>query len=342
MTLAQASKRICVWFFPFCLLLTSFASGQNEPESWREVFARLIVAEDDEEDQLVEQLSQFGDPGIASLYEAWRTGDVYELVRNDQKLVLRQLEDESWIVVATGAPETLSSEEIESASKLRASRGLRRTMKSLIDTLGLKADDPLVRRESAKKLGLSQDDEFLPALRDRLEIESDPEVVNGLKEGIAISLLKNGSEEEILESVIMLGSIKSIPGRDFVQKILDAEVEAGEETSALALACTETIKTIESYTARLEFFGNFARGLSLGSVLLIVSIGLAITFGLMGIINMAHGEFVAIGGYTAYVVQNFFISVWGIDSAAFGWYFVVSIPASFVVAALIGSLTLPL
>jgi urea transport system permease protein len=64
-----------------------------------------------------------------------------------------------------------------------------------------------------------------------------------------------------------------------------------------------------------------------------VSFGLAITFGLMGIINMAHGEFVAIGGYTTYMVQTFFINTWGLSSEAFGWYFVVSLPLSFLVAA---------
>ena len=83
----------------------------------------------------------------------------------------------------------------------------------------------------------------------------------------------------------------------------------------------------------MEFLSSFFRGFSTGSVLLIVSFGLAITFGLMGIINMAHGEFVAIGGYTTYMVQTFFINTWGLSSEAFGWYFVISLPLSFLVAA---------
>ena len=98
------------------------------------------------------------------------------------------------------------------------------------------------------------------------------------------------------------------------------------------------LKTIEQHIKRLEFYGSFFRGFSTGSVLLIVSFGLAITFGLMGIINMAHGEFVAIGGYVCFMVQNFFIRTWGINSDAFGWYFVVSLPVSFIVAAAIGLL----
>jgi urea transport system permease protein len=56
----------------------------------------------------------------------------------------------------------------------------------------------------------------------------------------------------------------------------------------------------------------------------------------MGVINMAHGEFVAIGGYVTFLVQNFFIQTWGLSSSAFGWYFIVALPVSFIVAAVIG------
>ena len=310
--------------------------GQESASSWRETFSKLILSDSKEQDALVEQLSQFGEPEIADLYEAWRTGDVYQLDIEGSPTVLQQLADQSWIQVSTGDPVQLTQIETDAVKKLRASRSLRRTMKSLIDTLGLKSDDPLVRKDSAKKLGLSQDDEFIPALRERLETEADKEVRKGIEEALAISLLKNGSPEEVLQSVQDLGSLRSIAGRDFVQKLWDVEIEAGQANSELAVASKETVRAIESYTARLEFFGNFARGLSLGSVMLIVAFGLAITFGLMGIINMAHGEFVAIGGYTTYLVQNLFISIWGIDSVAFGWYFIVSLPVSFAVAALIG------
>lgn len=329
------SKSPSVYCFLVFFLLLLPLQGQ-ETTGWRDAFSKLILAEGDEQESLVEQLSQFGDAGIAELYEAWRKGDVYQLEINGVPQVIRQLEDQSWLKVSTGELIELNPSDIDAAQKLRASRGLRRTMKSLIDTLGLKSESPMVRKDSAKKLGLSQDDEFVPALRARLDIESDPGVHSSIEEALAISLLKNGSAEEILNSVETLGSINSIAGRDFVQKLLDGELENGTPESDLAIACQKTLSSIESYTARMEFLGNFARGLSLGSVMLIVAFGLAITFGLMGIINMAHGEFVAIGGYTTYLVQNLFISIWGIKSVAFGWYFVVSLPVSFGVAAIIG------
>ncbi len=316
-------------------LLCHFLVGQEASANWRSVFHSLILADDDEE-TFIKKLEAFGDAGISDLYEAWRTGDVYSFEQEGEKIALRQMNSTSWIQISTGEPIELSSSELESTSKLRASRGVRRMMKSLIDTLGLKAEDPLVRQDSAMKLGLSQNSDFVPALGSRLEIETNTKVQTSIREALAISLLANGSPEEILQSVETLGELKSVPGRDFVQKIYDNEIEAGRSDSALSQASTTTISKIEAYIGRVEFIGNFFRGLSLGSVLLIVSFGLAITFGLMGIINMAHGEFVAIGGYTTYLVQTWFISIWGIDSYAFGWYFVISLPISFAVAAAIG------
>jgi urea transport system permease protein len=112
------------------------------------------------------------------------------------------------------------------------------------------------------------------------------------------------------------------------------------------------VSRIEMHISRINAAGTLFRGVSSGSVLLVVAIGLAITFGLMGIINMAHGEFIAVGAYTTYVVQNVFAS--GLRLSPFGQsfeipglgftgtgmslYFVVALPLSFLVAALVGLL----
>jgi urea transport system permease protein len=115
-------------------------------------------------------------------------------------------------------------------------------------------------------------------------------------------------------------------------------------------AAGAALRSIDSHIARINAVGTAFRGISLGSVLLVVAIGLAITFGLMGVINMAHGEFIAVGAYTTYVIQNIFSK--GLDLSPFGFsmsipgmglgeggmslYFVAAIPASFIVAALVG------
>ncbi|MFM7505657.1 MAG: urea ABC transporter permease subunit UrtB [Rubrivivax sp.] len=106
----------------------------------------------------------------------------------------------------------------------------------------------------------------------------------------------------------------------------DAGVRAALEASASAVA---------GRLAWGERLGVLFTGLSLGSILLLVALGLAITYGLMGVINMAHGELMMIGAYAAYLTQNLFKAH---APDAFGWYVVAAIPASFAAAALVGAL----
>jgi len=97
-------------------------------------------------------------------------------------------------------------------------------------------------------------------------------------------------------------------------------LEASARDPRVAAAAGGAIKSINAHITAVNFFGTIFRGLSLGSILLVVALGLAITFGLMGIINMAHGEMIAVGAYTCYVVQNIFGS---------GFGFHVTLPFSF-------------
>lgn len=319
------------------LFLITIAGAQDR--SARLVLSELMLAEKADEAGLIEELSQYGDPEIAVIYEAWRTGGVYTLTDASGDVRLLQFAEQTgWSSVATGEPVELTEAEAESTKKERASRGVRKAMLGLLDTLGLKADDPKERIDSAIKMGQSQKLKFVQALEDRLQIETDEEVKDAIREALAISLLANGNDEQVLTAVQELTVLKSSASRGFLDKVLKSQVEAGAPDSDIALAVEKAHRVIEEHLKLVDFVGSFFRGFSTGSVLLIVSFGLAITFGLMGIINMAHGEFVAIGGYTTFMVQNFFISTWGAESAAFGWYFVVALPVSFLVAGFIGLL----
>jgi urea transport system permease protein len=317
-------NRLSRAWIPFLLCVFFNTSATAEERSARVILSELILAESSAQPALIEELSNSGDQIIAEIYNAWRTGGIYTLSDNDELKLLQLSEKQEWSLVASGEVLSLSEEQAARARKERASRKTRKLMKGIIDTLGLKADEPSVRIDSAMKA--------------RIEVEPSKEVLQVFKEALAINLLKNGSDEEVLSAVEELAELKSIAARGFIEKLLQAEQEADRSGSALAEACQRALTTIESHINTLEFFGSFFRGFSTGSVLLIVSFGLAITFGLMGIINMAHGEFVAIGGYVTFMVQSFFIKTWGIGSAAFDWYFLVSLPLSFFVAASFGLL----
>ncbi len=331
--ISQLRAVVALLLFGLCC---SVSFGATE-RSARVVFSELILSDETDQAALLEELSSYGDPEIAGIYEAWRTGGILTLAEGDDVRLL-QFTDEQWTLVMTGEAVKLSEVEVEAAEKTRASRSVRKQMKSLLDTLGLKAADPAVRIDSAIKMGRSLKPEFVPALEARLEVEPSAEVRDAIREALAISLLENGDQEQKLASVEELAGLKSGASRGFIEKVLEVEVSAGRAEGRLAIESMTALRKIEEHMNFMEFLSSFFRGFSTGSVLLIVSFGLAITFGLMGIINMAHGEFVAIGGYTTYMVQTFFINTWGLSSEAFGWYFVISLPLSFLVAAGFGLL----
>ena len=323
--------------YSFCIssLLGILAA---EERSARLVMSELIMASGDEQTALIEEIENYGDPVIAEIYQAWRTGGVYTLKSNTDLQLLEFTAQQEWVSVASGDLVSLSEGDVANVKKERAKRSVRKLMKGIIDTLGLKAKDASVRIDSAIKMGRSQKPEFVPALEARLILETSSEVKEAVEEALAISLLKNGNADQKLTAVKDLAAMKSIAARGFIDEVLLDEQEASRETEPLAEASANALLVIEEHLKIMEFLGSFFRGFSTGSVLLIVSFGLAITFGLMGIINMAHGEFVAIGGYTTYMVQTLFIDTWGLSSEAFGWYFVISLPLSFLAAAGIGLL----
>ena len=323
-------------FLSLTFLALTAAQSFGQDRSAREVIADLIIAEKADQPALVEELGQYGDAIIADIYESWRTGGVYLAEKDGSPLLLRFLDSQEWSLIKTGEIIALNEAAVEAAEKQRPARSLRRAMKGIIDTLGLKAEDPAERIDSAIKMGRSQSEAFIPALQARLEVEDNKEVKKAIREALAISMLANGPEEDVLQAVNELAEMKSIASRAFLETIINKETEADRANSELAKTAQATMASIEKHIEKLEFFGSFFRGFSTGSVLLIVSFGLAITFGLMGVINMAHGEFVAIGGYVTFLVQNAFISAFGINSPQFGWYFVVALPASFIVAAIMG------
>ncbi|WP_295987841.1 urea ABC transporter permease subunit UrtB, partial [uncultured Variovorax sp.] len=122
---------------------------------------------------------------------------------------------------------------------------------------------------------------------------------------------------------------------DPAQRALLLEKLAGETDAATRTAMQRSIDAIATRLAWGERAQTLFAGLSLGSILLLVALGLAITYGLMGVINMAHGELMMIGAYATYVMQGIFQKY--MPEAAFGWYLVAAIPVSFMASALVGA-----
>jgi urea transport system permease protein len=221
-------------------------------------------------------------------------------------------------------------------------------MKEVSDLAALADPDTAKRLRAVQDSAIGQNPEKLPALQQLQTTEKDKKINRALRESIAIIQLKSKDSAERIAACNTLAELKSLAAQDAIRTVLKEAQATGDK--ATIAAAERAIRAIERHISQINAIGTGFRGASLGSVLLVVAIGLAITFGLMGVINMAHGEFIAVGAYTTYVIQNIFaagmkLSPFGISLSIPGLnlgdggaslYFIVAIPASFLIAALVG------
>jgi urea transport system permease protein len=203
--------------------------------------------------------------------------------------------------------------------------------------MSLLSPDRATRMKSARELqGESNATAMmLPLLNRALEQETDPEIKSIVEMTRATLQLKDP------DAKVRLGAVKTLAdsGNPNLKIVLAAMLEKGangaynEPDENVRAAARQSLRELESRLFKLEVLGGMFYGLSLGSILLLVALGLAITFGLMGIINMAHGELLMIGAYATYVVQLLFKQYL---PAQFDWYLLAAIPAAFVASALVG------
>ena len=214
---------------------------------------------------------------------------------------------------------------------VRINNRLRRAIEAAIGTLTLMSPDPRVRLSAAQSVVRSRDVNSLPALDTAIAKETDAGVKRVLTEARAAIILykDDASETDKIAAISVLrdrGDQESLA----LLSSLPANVPA-----AVARAAQEGAASIKNRLALWEVLQNAWYGLSLGSVLLLAAIGLAITFGVMGVINMAHGEMVMIGAYVTFVVQDL-IRVY--NPALFDYSLAFAIPLSFLLAGAIGIL----
>jgi urea transport system permease protein len=262
----------------------------------------------------------------------------------EEKQAALRVDTAATLVDADGKPIRLSSAEVESAD---TSSELRLAMKNVLDLFALAAPDSASRLAAVSTIGLAQDPAQLDALKQRQSIETDARVQRGLREAIALIELRAEDEGTQIVACRTLAALRSIPSQDALRQL---ELDRVEEHPEVAHAAATARAEIQRHVRLVNAYGTAFRGLSTGSVLLVVAIGLAITFGLMGVINMAHGELIVVGAYTTYVVQNVFgaglalspfgMNLWlpGLNTggALYDSYFLFALPLAFLAAALVG------
>jgi urea transport system permease protein len=288
--------------------------------------AHFLEDDFDETDTGISKVAATADPRAAVIIEALQDGRLS--FSAEQKKVFYKDASGQLIDALTGTPEAAEPADL---SEVRLNNRVRRALDAAIGGMSLQAQDPEKRFESAQAVFKSRETSVLPALDAALEKETDPRIKQALTEARAAVILfsDDASEADKLDAV----AVVRLRGDQDALNLL-AGLPAGTPVT-VQRAARDAVTSIQSKLAAWATVQNAWYGLSLGSVLLLAAIGLAITFGVMGVINMAHGEMVMIGAYVTFMVQEYIRTS---SPALFDYSLLIAVPLAFVVAGLIGIL----
>jgi urea transport system permease protein len=223
------------------------------------------------------------------------------------------------------------------AMRADADRSTRLALKPVIDLLKNKANlassDVSTRRSAAADLGSGGKAAFIPLLERALAREPDRWVRYTIEESIALIKLTNEDPASKVAAATKLGDLRSQNGLPLLKELAQAGTgsDATDQQKAVAKAAAAAVERIELWVTWSSAIETVFRGISLSSILLIMSLGLAIVFGLMGVINMAHGELMMVGAYATFVTQEYF-KTW-VGANLFDYYFLTALPVAFLSAA---------
>ena len=311
--------------------------GQSADDSaFLATISELREADFPDKEAIVERLTQSAHLSTRVVLTAFLEDRLY--FRNDDQkvVVVKSVENEpaNLDLIDPVSLKDAGAIPADQVTKIGTNNRLRRVLKTTIARFGLGNPSAAVRLEAVQDMLRSPDEGNVSLLRERAETETDPKVKKAIAAGLALADLETSTDPQTrLNAVATLAGSLNPDVRNklasLVEKSADGSfVEADEKVRLAAGAAMTTIDDWRAFYAAIEtlFFG-----LSLGSVLVLVAIGLAITFGVMGVINMAHGELMMLGAYTTYVVQTSMPGRTGLS-------ILLAIPAAFVVAGLTGIL----
>jgi len=258
-------------------------------------------------------------------------GELYYLKSN--KTVVRALKTENALYELTNVltKQVLAPVKKSTIRKVKTNNRLRGSIRSYIAKMDLTDKNKNVRIQAVKRLLDNPSKTGLSAVQALIKQEQDEDVRELMNITLLLNQLKVGDHAEKMATITQLENTLEPSVNNAMVKLLgDLPLEnKTNEQKALALSLSKVISSIEDKRSFFGIIENIFFGLSLGSVLLLAAIGLAITFGVMGVINMAHGEMMMLGAYTTYVIQLAFPNL-------IEYSLLMAVPAAFLVSGIVG------
>ena len=303
----------------------SVAPGVSKEEALRTSLAKFKSRDFDVKAEAIETIARSGHERGEALLQALLDRELLHDLAGD-RIVLGEQSEQGWALRDPISEEDVGSAEARAARPVIINNRLRQQIRDLKSVTALANPNPLARREAAQRLVGNTDPVVLDALRLRQAEEANPLVKGVIDTALNIAVLRDPASQlnERLNAIdAVAGSLEPAVRNALRDRLAQSDAAAERNAAERAL------KKIDLRTERYETADTLFFGLSLGSVLLLAAIGLAITFGVMGVINMAHGELIMLGAYTTFVVQQIFPD-------GHEWSLLVALPAAFLVSALVG------
>ncbi|HEY0341583.1 MAG TPA: urea ABC transporter permease subunit UrtB, partial [Steroidobacteraceae bacterium] len=297
--------------------------------------AELPAASYSRKAELIKGVAESRQPGTKELLRALLEGNAYTRA-SDAKVFIVAPVASGYALTDPLTGKSAGTVPEEGFEKVGINNSLRRVLRSALAQFDLSSPDKGARLGAVKEMLRLFDEgansasaaSALPLFQARLTREKDSTVKHEIETGLALAALGDESREKRLAAI---GTLRSSLNPDVYNRLVAMSDPGAEADIGVRNAAAQAVRHIDSWR---KFYGVVEMlffGLSLGSVLVLAAIGLAITFGVMGVINMAHGELMMIGAYTAYVMQLLLPN-------AIGTSIVLAVPAAFLVAGLVGVL----
>jgi urea transport system permease protein len=292
-----------------------------------EALAHFTAGDYDETANGINAVAASGDPRAATILQALQNGQL--MFSAEQKKVYIQDADNKLTDAATDA--VVPGDPPADLDTVNINNRMRGLIDAALGALTLLSPDPQKRFASAQAVFKSREAAALPAVEAALAKEQDPRIKRALQEARAAIIL-NGDGASVADKLAAVEIIGQRGDQDALGLLSSLPADTAP---AVLKAAAAGVTAIQKRLALWDAVQNAWYGLSLGSVLLLAAIGLAITFGVMGVINMAHGEMVMVGAYVTYVVQE---TIRNHDPVLFDYSLAIAIPLAFLVAGGVGIL----
>ncbi len=255
--------------------------------------------------------------------EALLDGKMY-LQKSDKLMVIANRTGKQYEISDAETNELIGTVKKRTLRKVSINNNLRKKLRSAIAGLALEDADPRARLEAVQRMMLTLEPDQVAALETLQTVEQDSSVQQALELALAIHDLDSTDEIKQLQGLEKIGGNTSDTAVNRLQSLA-----SGDPASAVTVAAAQQLEKTRKRIALYDKAETLFFGLSLGSVLAMAAVGLAISFGVMGVINMAHGEMIMLGAYTTWLIQM----MW---PAAVEYSLIFAIPAAFMVSFSVG------